>query len=53
MRNVFTEKVSEIAMGVSDDKRLQTFDCVISHPFGTGVGRNCRAEFIDYVRMQN
>ena len=53
MRNVFTEKVSEIAMSASDDKRLQTFYCVISYLFGTGVRRNCRAKFVDYIRMQN
>ena len=33
--DVYTEKVNKIALSSNDDKRLQTFDRITTHPYGT------------------
>ena len=33
--NVFTEEVNKISLSSNDDKRLQTFDGIASHPYGS------------------
>ena len=35
--NVYTEEVNKIALNSNDDKRLQTFDRVTTHPYGTNA----------------
>ena len=34
---VYTEYVNKIALSSNDDKRLQTFDRIESHPYGTNA----------------
>ena len=33
-RDVYTEEINKIALSSNDDKRLQTFDRITSHPYG-------------------
>ena len=33
--NVYTEKINKIKLSSNDDKRLQTYDRIISNPYGT------------------
>ena len=35
--DVYTEEINTIALSSSDDKRLQTFDRITSHPYGTSA----------------
>ena len=32
--NVYTEQINKIALSSNDDKRLQTFDKIITYPYG-------------------
>ena len=34
---VYTEEINKIALSSNDDKRLQTFDKIITYPFGKCV----------------
>ena len=35
--DVYTEKVTKIALSSNDDKRLQTFNRVTTYPYGTNM----------------
>ena len=35
--NVYTEEITKIALSSDNDKRLQTFDKITTHPYGTNV----------------
>ena len=37
VHNVYTEKVSKIALSSDDDKRLQTLDRITSYPYGASA----------------
>ena len=50
--NVYTEEVNKTALSSNDDKRLQTFDRIISYPYGTSVGKVCKAEMIRKVNIK-
>ena len=41
---VYTEEISKI--DDNDDKRLQTFDKIISYPYGTSAGKVCKTELL-------
>ena len=34
-QDVYPEEVNKIALSSNDDKRLQTFDRITAHPYGT------------------
>ena len=44
--NVYTEEVNKIAVSSDDDKRLQTFDRIISYPYGASAGKVCKTEIL-------
>ena len=44
--NVYTEEVNKIALNSNDDKRLQTFDGVTTHPYGTNAFKVCASEML-------
>ena len=44
--DVYTEKVNKIALSVNDDKRLQTFDGIITYPYGTNVFKVYESEML-------
>ena len=43
---VYTEKINKIAISSNGDKRLQTFNKVITYPYGTNVFKVCESELI-------
>ena len=43
---VYTEEVNKIALSSNDDKRIQTFDRVTTHPCGTNVFKVCEKEML-------
>ena len=49
-QSVFTEKVNKIALGINDDKRIQTPDRVISYLY---AGRVYKAKLVEYLKMKN
>ena len=44
--NVHTEEVKKIVLSSNDDKSFQTFDIIISYPYGTSVGKACKTELL-------
>ena len=50
--DVYTEEVNKIALSSNDDKRLQTFDRIISYPYGTSAGKVCKTELLSKVSIK-
>ena len=44
--NVYTEKINKIALSSNDDKRLQTFDKIVTNPYGTNAFKVCESEML-------
>ena len=44
LHNVYTEEVNKIALNSNDDKRLQTFDKVTTHPYETNAFKVCESQ---------
>ena len=42
--NVYTEQINKTALCSNDNKRLQTFDKITTHPYGTKAFKVCRIE---------
>ena len=51
--DVFPKKVNQIVRSANDDKRIQTPGEVISYPYGTGLGRVCKAEMMTNLKIKN
>ena len=45
--DVYTEEVNKIALSSNDDKRLQTFDRIITYPYGTNAFKVCESEMLN------
>ena len=50
--NVYTEKISKIALSSNDNKRLQTFDIITSYPYRTSAGKVCKIEMLSKVNIK-
>ena len=44
--NVYTEHINKIALIRNDDKRLQTFDTITTHPYGTNAFKVCGSKMM-------
>ena len=44
--SIYTEEVNKIALNSNGDKRLETFDKVITFPYGTNVFKVCKSEML-------
>ena len=51
--NEYTEQINEIALSSNHDKRLQTFDRITSHPYGTNAFKACENEMLSKILMIN
>ena len=43
---VYTEKINKVAISSNDDKRIQTFDGVVTYPYGTNAFKVCEGEML-------
>ena len=50
--NVYTEEVNNIALNSNDNKRLQTFDRVITYPYGTNAFKVCESEMLSKIQCK-
>ena len=53
---VCTEEVNKIAISNNDDKRLQAFDGVATHPYGKNIYKVCKSEMMalkKYEQIKN
>ena len=44
--NVYTEQINKIALSSNDDKRLQTFDKIITYPYETNAFKVCESKML-------
>ena len=44
--DVYTEEVNKIVLSSNDDKRLQTFDRIITYPYGINTFEVCESEML-------
>ena len=47
--NIYTEQINEISLSRNDDKRLQTFDKIITYPYGTKAFKVCESEMLSKI----
>ena len=52
IHDVYTEEINKIALSSNDDKRLQTFDSIISYPYGTSAGKVCKTELLSKINIK-
>ena len=50
--DVYTEEINKISLSSNDDKRLQTFDGIISYLYGTVAGKVCKTELLIKVKVK-
>ena len=50
--DVYTEEVHKIALNYTDDKRLQTFNGIITYPYGTNAFKMCESEMLTKRKLQ-
>ena len=48
---VYTEEINKIAISRNDDKRLQTYDKITTHPYGTNAYKVCESELMVLKNM--
>ena len=44
--DMYTEEVNKIALNYTDDKRLQTFDGIMTGPYGANAFKVCESEML-------
>ena len=49
--NVYTEQINKIALSSNDDKRLQTFDKIVTYPYGTNTFKVCESEMLNKYKL--
>ena len=47
--NVYTEEINKIALSSNDDKRLQTFDKIITYPYGKNAFKVWESEMLSKI----
>ena len=47
--NVYIEQINKIALRSNEDNRLQTFDKVIIHPYGTNSFKVCKSKMLSKI----
>ena len=50
--NVFTEEINKVAISSNDDKRIQDFDGIIKHAFGTPPIKICESELLAKMKVK-
>ena len=43
---MYTEEVNKIAISTNDEKRLQTFDGIMTYPYGSNAFKVCESEML-------
>ena len=51
LHDVYTLKLNKIALSSNDDKRLETYDKITTHPYGSSVGKVCKTELLNKVKQ--
>ena len=49
---VYIEEINKITLSSNDNKRLQTFDRIMSYPYGTSAGKACKTELLSKVNVK-
>ena len=46
---VYTEKINKVAISSNDDKKIQTFDGVVTYSYGTNAFKACEIELLSKI----
>ena len=49
---MYNEEINKTALSSNDDKRLKTFDRIISYPFGSNAREVRKTERLEYLNMK-
>ena len=49
---MYTEEVNKISLNGDDNQRLQTFDRVITYPYGTNAFKVCESEILNKINRK-
>ena len=49
---MYNEEINKTALSSNDDKRLKTFDRIISYPFGANSREVRKTELLEYLNMK-
>ena len=52
VHNVYTEEVNKTALSSNDNKKMQTFDKMISYPYGTSAGKVSKTELLSKINVK-
>ena len=50
--NVFTEEINKVATRINDDKRIQDFDGITIHAYGTAAIKVCESEMLAKMKVK-
>ena len=50
--NVFTEEINKVAIRSNDDKRIQDFDGITTHAYGTAAIKVCESEMLAKIKVK-
>ena len=50
--NVFTEEINKVAISSNDDKRIQDFDGITTHAYGTPAIKLCESEILAKIKVK-
>ena len=48
---MYTEEVNKIAISTNDEKRLQTFDGIMTYPYGSNAFKVCESEMLSKKKV--
>ena len=48
---MYTEEVNKIAISTNDEKRLQTFDGIMTYPYGSNAFKVCESEILSKKKV--
>ena len=48
---MYTEEVNKITISSNDDKRLQTFDGIMTYPYGSNAFKVCESEMLSKKKV--
>ena len=49
---MLTEEINKIALSSNDDKRLRTFDKIISYPYSVNAEKIWKTELLEYLNIK-
>ena len=49
--DIYTEEINKIVLNYTDDKRLRTFDGIMTYPYGSNAFKVCESEMLSKKKV--